>query len=53
MSRAYNSLGFLIRRAFDLKTNLRTLYKLSVYLRYGPIFRKKVFKKQGMKCGLG
>ncbi len=49
----YNSLGFLIRRAFDLKTNLRTLYKLSVYLRYGPIFRKEVFKKQGMRFGLG
>jgi len=49
----YNSLGFLIRRAFDFKTNLRTLYKLGVYLRYSPIFRKEVFKKQGMRFGLG
>lgn len=49
----YNSLGFLIRRAFDFKTNLRTLYKLGVYLKYSPIFRKEVFKKHGMRFGLG
>lgn len=48
----YNSLGFTIRRIFDLKTNLRTLYKLGVYLRYSPVFRKEVFKKQGMRFGL-
>ncbi|MCB0114346.1 MAG: hypothetical protein KDD84_09660, partial [Caldilineaceae bacterium] len=48
----YNSLGFLIRRIFDLKTNMRTLYKLGVYLKYSPIFRKEVFKKQGMRFGL-
>jgi radical SAM superfamily enzyme YgiQ (UPF0313 family) len=48
----YNSLGFLIRRIFDFKTNMRTLYKLGVYLRYSPIFRKEVFKKQGMRFGL-
>lgn len=48
----YNSLGFLVRRIFDLKTNLRSLYKLGVYLRYSPIFRKEVFKKQAMRFGL-
>jgi radical SAM superfamily enzyme YgiQ (UPF0313 family) len=48
----YNSLGFLIRRIFDLKTNLRNFYKLGVYLKYSPIFRREVFKKQGMRFGL-
>ena len=48
----YNRLDFVIRRTFDLKTNLRTLYKLGVYLRYAPIFRKEVFKKHGMRFGL-
>ena len=48
----YNELGFLIRRMFDLKTNLRTLTKLGVYLRYSPIFRREVFKKHGMRFGL-
>jgi radical SAM superfamily enzyme YgiQ (UPF0313 family) len=40
---AYNSFGSLVRRAFDLKTNMRSLYKLGVYLRYSPIFRKEVW----------
>lgn len=48
----YNELGFLIRRMFDLKTNMRTLTKLGVYLRYSPIFRREVFKKHGMRFGL-
>jgi radical SAM superfamily enzyme YgiQ (UPF0313 family) len=48
----YNSLGSLVRRTFDRKTNLRSLYKLGVYLRYSPIFRKEVFKKHGMRFGL-
>ncbi len=48
----YNRLDFVIRRVFDLKTNLRTLYKLGVYLRYSQIFRKEVFKKHGMRFGL-
>jgi hypothetical protein len=48
----YNSVGSLLRRAFDSKTNMRTLYKLGVYLRYSPIFRKEVFKKHGMRFGL-
>lgn len=48
----YNSMGFLLRRMFDFKTNMRTLYKLGVYLRYSPIFRREVFKKQGMRFGL-
>jgi radical SAM superfamily enzyme YgiQ (UPF0313 family) len=48
----YNSIGSLIRRAFDLKTNMRSLYKLGVYLKYSPVFRKEVFKKHGMRFGL-
>lgn len=48
----YNRLGFLIRRIFDSKTNMRSLYKLGVYLKYSPIFRKEVYKKQGMRFGL-
>jgi radical SAM superfamily enzyme YgiQ (UPF0313 family) len=48
----YNSLGSLIRRTFDLKTNMRNLYKLGVYLKYSPIFRKEVFKKHSMRFGL-
>jgi radical SAM superfamily enzyme YgiQ (UPF0313 family) len=48
----FNSLGSILWRIFDHKTNLRSLYRLGVYLRYNPIFRKEVFKKQGMRFGL-
>lgn len=49
---AFNSPGAIWRRAFELKTNMRTLYRLGAYLAYNPLFRKEVFKKQGLKLGL-
>ena len=49
---AFNSIGSIVRRAFDFRTNLRSPVRLGVYLAYNPIFRKEVFKKQGMKFGL-
>ena len=48
----FNSIPSIIQRAFDLQTNMRSLYRFGVYLRYNPIFRKEVFKKQGMRFGL-
>lgn len=48
----FNSLSSIVRRAFDFKTNMSSLYRLGVYLRYNPVFRKEVFKKHGMKFGL-
>jgi radical SAM superfamily enzyme YgiQ (UPF0313 family) len=48
----FNSIRSIVRRAFDFKTNMRSPYRLGVYLRYNPLFRKEVFKKQGMWFGL-
>lgn len=48
----FNSLTSIISRAFDFKTNMRSLTRLGVYLAYNPVFRKEVFKKQGMQFGL-
>jgi radical SAM superfamily enzyme YgiQ (UPF0313 family) len=48
---SFNSLGSIIRRMFD-RSNLRSLYRLGVYLTYAPLFRKEVFKKHGMRFGL-
>jgi radical SAM superfamily enzyme YgiQ (UPF0313 family) len=50
---SFNSLGSIIRRAFDFKTNMRTPYRLGAYLAYNPLFRKEVFKKHGMRFGGG
>lgn len=47
----YNSLSSIIYRAFDLRTNMRNPYKLLTYMVYNPIFKKEVFRKQGMKFG--
>ncbi len=49
---AYNSPTSILRRAFDLKTNMRSLLKLGIYALYAPLFRKETFKKQGMRLGL-
>ncbi|MCP4210772.1 MAG: B12-binding domain-containing radical SAM protein [Halieaceae bacterium] len=48
----YNTVGSLIRRTFDRRTNMRSLYRLGLYLRYSTLFRKEVFKKDGMRFGL-
>ncbi len=48
----FNSPLSIFKRAFDLKTNMRSPYRLGVYLAYNPLFRKEVFKKQGMRFGL-
>ena len=49
----FNSLGSIVKRAFDFRTNMSTLYRLfNIYLTYTPLFRKETFKKQGMKFGL-
>ena len=50
--RRFNSLRFIIKRAFEPHTNLRTPYRFITYLIYNPLFRKEVFKKQGMRFGL-
>lgn len=47
----FNSVGSIIKRAFDRKTHMKSLYKLFIYLLYNPLFRKEVYKKQGMKLG--
>lgn len=48
----FNSLKSIITRAFEFRTNMRTPYRFMTYLIYNPLFRKEVFKKQGMKFGL-
>jgi hypothetical protein len=30
---------------------MRTLYKMGIYWTYNPLFRKEMFKKQGMRFG--
>jgi len=48
----YNSIGSIIRRAFDFKTNMRSLFRLGIYATYNPLFRKETFRKHGLRFGL-
>lgn len=48
----FNSFGSIISRAFDFDTNMRSLFRLMIYACYNPLFRKEVFKKQGMRFGI-
>lgn len=50
--RAFNSPWSIFKRALEPRTNMRTPYRFLTYLIYNPLFRKEVFKKQGMKFGL-
>jgi len=48
----FNSPLSVLRRAFEPKTNMRSLKKFVTYWLYNPLFRKEVHKKQGLKFGL-
>jgi len=47
----FNSAASILRRAFDLKTHLRSPFKLGLYLSYTPLFRRETFRKNGMLLG--
>lgn len=49
--KSFNSLGSILYRSTDLKTNMRSLYRLATYFAYNPLFRKEVYKKQNMRLG--
>ena len=49
--RRFNSFPSLVYRALDFKTNLRNPVRFATYLQFNPVFRKEVFKKQGMRFG--
>ncbi len=51
MRNTWNSYGTLLKRLFNVKTNMRSLAKMGIFLRYNPLFRKETFKKQGMRLG--
>ena len=47
----FNSPRSIAQRAFDFKTNMRSLYRFGIYLVYNPMFRKESLKKQGLRLG--
>jgi radical SAM superfamily enzyme YgiQ (UPF0313 family) len=47
----FNTWGSIARRALDMRTNLRTLYRFALYAIYNRLFRQETFKKHGMWFG--
>lgn len=50
--KTFNSPKSIFFRALEPRTNMRTPYRFLTYLIYNPLFRKEVFKKQGMQFGI-
>jgi radical SAM superfamily enzyme YgiQ (UPF0313 family) len=48
----FNSATGIIRRALDVKTNMRSLYRFGIYAVYSRLFRQETFKKHGMRFGV-
>jgi radical SAM superfamily enzyme YgiQ (UPF0313 family) len=48
----FNSLPALVWRFSDLKTNVRSLWRVAMYWRYTFLFRSEVYRKHGMRFGL-
>ncbi|MGD9671407.1 MAG: radical SAM protein [Hyphomicrobiaceae bacterium] len=47
----FNSIGSMLWRFSDLKTNMRTVRRMSAFWQFTPVFRREVFKKHGMVFG--
>jgi radical SAM superfamily enzyme YgiQ (UPF0313 family) len=50
--RRWNSLGSIVRRAFDRSTNMRSLTRFALYAIYNPLYRRESLKRQGLQLGL-
>lgn len=51
LRRRWSSPASIIQRFLDPRTNMSSLYRMGVYWAYNPLFRREVFKKQGMRFG--
>ena len=47
----FNRPASIFRRFFDLRTNMRSLERMAIYILYNPLFRRETFKKHGMRLG--
>ncbi len=48
----FNTLPSLLYRFSDVKTNMKSLWRIASYWKYTTLFRKEVYKKHKMRFGL-
>jgi radical SAM superfamily enzyme YgiQ (UPF0313 family) len=49
----WNSKTSMLKRFFDPKTNMSSLFRMGIYWAYNPLFRRQAFWKQSMPLGSG
>jgi len=47
----FNSLKSVVYRSFDIKTHMSSIFRYLAYFQYNPLFKKEMYKKQGLKLG--
>jgi radical SAM superfamily enzyme YgiQ (UPF0313 family) len=50
--RRWNSASSIVRRAFDLRTNMSSPFRFALYCAYNPLYRQEAWKRQGLRLGL-
>lgn len=50
--KTFNSTRAILHRAFDAKTNMRSLLRFALFVVYSRLFRQETLKKQGLRLGL-
>ncbi len=49
----FNSPISIAKRMLDVRTNMRSIFRIGLYLKYSLLFRSEVYKKHGMHLGNG
>ncbi len=47
----FNSFKSIVSRFLDPKTNMRNIYNAALYWKYNPIYRRELYKRQGLHLG--
>ncbi len=50
--RKWNSWGSIWNRFLDPKTNMSSIFRMALYWKYNPLFRRETLVKQGIRLGL-
>jgi len=50
--RRWSSPASIIRRAFDIRTNMGSPFRFALYCAYNPLYRREALKRQGLRLGL-
>jgi radical SAM superfamily enzyme YgiQ (UPF0313 family) len=53
LRRRWSRPACILQRFLDPATNMGSLYRMGIYWAYNPLFRREMFRKQGLRLGTG